>query len=107
VRLVDEMRAERARQIEKWGRQKLSLRVWAWVWLEEVGEYCEARLELRAAEKELKAQHERLSQYEIRVLFGPSVDQWRARAREELVQVLTVVWAFVADYRPWHGLWRV
>ena len=92
--LINEIKAERARQRNKWGRQRLSLRVWAWVWLEEVGEYYQAKLELRA--------------------FVIKWSTWNRDAvkmaenkDKEFIQILAVMVAFVEEYRPWHGIWRI
>ena len=104
--LVNEMRKERQRQIKKWGRQRLSLRVWLWIWLEEVGEYYQAKLELRNACLKF-ARYENESTRPKDVLAAHMVVLWSDRKQKELVQVLTVMWAFLAEWRPWHGLWRI
>jgi len=87
------MKAERKRQIKKWGHQKNSLRIWAWIWLEEVGEYYQAKLDWMYVDgcylpEELRN------------------DDAKQHMRDEYIQVLTVIWAFASDWRPWHGLWR-
>lgn len=101
--LYHAIKVERKRQVEKWGQQKLSLRIWVWVWLEEVGEYYQAKLELRAA----RAGH--FVMYHV-ANNGRETEiklYWEREARKELIQVLAVIVSFFHDYRPWHGIWRI
>ena len=92
--LINEIKAERARQDNKWGKQRLSLRVWTWVWLEEVGEYYQAKLELRAFSRNRSA-------------WDKEVARMVRNKDKEFIQILAVMVAFVAQYRPWHGIWKI
>lgn len=102
--LISEIKTERQRQHAKWGRQRLSLRVWAWVWLEEVGEYCRARLELRAVEKLIREDETCPGQV---FPMLKEVIEWQKNKDKKFIQALTVIWAFFAQWRPWHGIWKI
>ncbi len=56
--LASDIKAERKRQIKKWGRQVHSLRVWFWILMEEVGEYYQAKLKELEAEGAVDYYHE-------------------------------------------------